>query len=83
VKDAHLKARRTYVPQVYPHRITFFWSSVKQRDPNPRSGWSRLTTEETETYIVPGDHRSMSREPHAQVLAEKLRACLDKAQTND
>ncbi len=81
VLDAHLKARMTYVPQVYSHRITFFWSSEKRRAPDSRLGWSNLTSDELEIHKVPGDHLSMSREPHVQVLAEKLRACLGEAQT--
>jgi hypothetical protein len=32
-----------------------------------------------EIHQVPGDHLSMFQEPHVQVLAEKLRACIDKA----
>jgi hypothetical protein len=32
-----------------------------------------------EIHEVPGDHLSMFQEPHVQVLAEKLRACIDKA----
>jgi thioesterase domain-containing protein len=30
-------------------------------------------------HEVPGDHLGIFEEPHVQVLAEKLRACIDKA----
>jgi thioesterase domain-containing protein len=30
-------------------------------------------------HEVPGDHLGIFEEPHVQVLAKKLRACIDKA----
>jgi thioesterase domain-containing protein len=46
-------------------------------------GWDQVSSEPVETYSVPGDHITMMTEPHVRVLAEKLRACLDKAQADD
>ncbi|EDN72593.1 Non-ribosomal peptide synthetase [Beggiatoa sp. SS] len=80
-----------YVPPVgYPNRITLFKTSEVYQDelgmldeeiPNdPAWGWRRLSSEPVEVHRVAGDHSTMLTEPHVQVLAEKLRDCLDKVQ---
>jgi amino acid adenylation domain-containing protein len=72
-----------YVPhEVYPNQITVFPASEQFCD-DPAMGWDQVSSEPVETYSVPGDHITMVTEPHVQVLAEKLRACLDKAQADD
>jgi thioesterase domain-containing protein/acyl carrier protein len=77
-----------YAPhEVYPNQITVFPASEQfwseQFWDNPAMGWDKVSSEPVETYSVPGDHITMVTEPHVQVLAEKLRACLDKAQADD
>lgn len=68
--------------EVYPNQITVFPASEQFRD-DPAMGWDKASSEPVETYSVPGDHNTMVAEPHVRVLAEKLRACLDKAQADD
>ena len=41
-------------------------------------GWSEYADGSVDILMVPGDHHTMMSEPHVQVLAEKLRVCLDK-----
>jgi amino acid adenylation domain-containing protein len=68
-----------YVSQdIYPNRITVFRGSEECRD-DPAMSWDRVSSQPIESLEVPGDHITMMTEPHVQVLAEKLRACLDKA----
>jgi len=78
------KASTEYTPQVYPGKVTLF-KATHQGKPqgwgvDPHKGWKKLTNGEFTAYEVPGNHSSMLREPHVQVLAEKLQACLDIAQ---
>jgi thioesterase domain-containing protein/acyl carrier protein len=40
-------------------------------------GWREYAAGPVEILMVPGDHHTMMSEPHVQVLAEKLRECLD------
>jgi thioesterase domain-containing protein/acyl carrier protein len=80
-----------YVPQeVFPTRITLFRSS----EVNPEEvigddqfseilrdaawGWGQFSEEPVEVHVVPGDHITMMTEPHVQVLAERLKACLNQ-----
>jgi amino acid adenylation domain-containing protein len=41
-------------------------------------GWSQYASGPVDVHVVPGDHYTMMSQPHVQVLAEKLRVCLDK-----
>ncbi|MET0646544.1 MAG: amino acid adenylation domain-containing protein [Pyrinomonadaceae bacterium] len=44
---------------------------------DPSNGWGALAGGGVEVHEVPGDHYSMLREPHARLLAERLRACFE------
>lgn len=44
-----------------------------------RAGWELIAGAETTMDSIPGDHETMVREPHARVLAEKLRALIAAA----
>jgi len=79
--------------EVYPTRITLLRASEFHPEDttlptenlleDPTWGWGQLSAEPVEIHVVPGDHLTMMAEPHVQVLAERLRACLDKAQADD
>ncbi|MGB3191586.1 MAG: thioesterase domain-containing protein, partial [Limnoraphis sp.] len=82
--------------EVYPTRITLFRASEKvpqeivaseeiyrllyDNEIDPLLGWEQFSPGEVELYTVPGDHLTMMAGSHVQVLAAKLKACLEKAQ---
>ena len=82
VENNRFLATRAYVPQVYPGRMIFFLDSeTPVKGPhNPALAWGQLAAGGLEVYRVPGHWSAIFREPHVQVLAEKLRACLEQAQ---
>jgi thioesterase domain-containing protein/acyl carrier protein len=82
VWETNLRAEEEYLPQHYPGRITFFWASegASRPDRDTRSGWIELAAGGVEFHAVPGDHATMREDPHVRVLAEKLSACLHRAQ---
>jgi thioesterase domain-containing protein len=43
-------------------------------------GWSGWARDGVEVHAVPGNHANLMYEPHVEVLARKLTACLDQAQ---
>ena len=51
------------------------------RSTDPTWGWSQYAEDLVDILMVPGDHFTMMNQPNVQVLAEKLRACLDKDQS--
>jgi thioesterase domain-containing protein len=93
VAEANMQAKKGYVPQVYPGRITLFRASEPSvftqlylprpedwYNRDPLHGWGNLAEGGLDLHDVPGDHFSLFEEPHVQVLAERLNACLDEAQ---
>ncbi|NET60393.1 MAG: amino acid adenylation domain-containing protein, partial [Symploca sp. SIO2E6] len=77
-----------YLPQGgYQGRITLFRSSevyeealemLGEMTSDPTWGWNQLSSQPVEVDVVPGSHITMLREPHVQVLAEKLLSMLDQ-----
>lgn len=77
---ANMKAWRHHVPQPYSHRITLFRTG-KPPGPDKRDhtrGRSASAVGEVTVHWVPGNHLSVMRRPHVQVLANALSACLDQ-----
>lgn len=80
IKDTNRFASANYTPTFYPGRVTLFRT---YRPPDLLGaddhslGWDRLASE-IEVHEVAGTHANMTEEPHVQVLAAKLRSCLDK-----
>lgn len=79
--EANSQAVRNYVPQPYPNQITVFRTnepaSIAHQDPT--LGWNQLALGEVKIQSIPGNHLSALRKPHVQVLAEQLKAYIDKA----
>ena len=77
----------SYILQPYQGRITLFLPTDTYQslspEHDPRLYWKQLAAGGVEIYEVPGDHAGLLEEPHIQVIAEKLRACLDQVQTKD
>ena len=84
VAQAQYRARREYTPRLYPGRLTLFRASMQpffsSRTLPIRAG-GELAAGGLEIKVVPGNHVGMLQEPHVRVLAERLRYCLDRAQT--
>ncbi len=83
-----------YVPQKnYPAKITLLRGN-EDLPSNPDSdlysldlqdsalGWSEFSTEPVDIQFVLGNHVTIMAEPHVQVLAERLRDCIQQAQAN-
>jgi len=91
---ANYQAQVRYMPQeIYPTRITLLRASEVRLEDTANDepsilrgstwGWSQLSVQPVEVHVVPGDHFTMMAEPHVQVLAERLRVCLDQVQEVD
>jgi amino acid adenylation domain-containing protein len=74
---------QNYVPQVYPGRIILFRAHEQQPGMyDPTVGWDELVTGGIEIHVLPGNHSTYFDE-HFIDFAERLKACLDKAQKVD
>ena len=85
------RALRDYVtrmrelpPGAYPGRITYFAASETYvAFPDTRLGWGDLAGDGLEVHLVPGNHVTITKEPHVRVLAEKMAAALERARAAD
>jgi thioesterase domain-containing protein/acyl carrier protein len=85
ILKSHIGAAKAYIPQPYRGRVTLFRASEEAAADSLdlTLGWEELAGEGVDLHWVPGNHHTMVREPHVQVLAKQLRACLEQSQAND
>jgi surfactin family lipopeptide synthetase C len=85
ILKSHIGVAKAYIPQPYRGRATLFRASEETAADSQdlTLGWEKLVNEGVDLHWVPGNHHTMVREPHVQVLAKQLRACLDQSQVND
>ncbi|MGF1540613.1 MAG: amino acid adenylation domain-containing protein [Pleurocapsa sp.] len=87
VFDANVQAGINYRPQVIaPTPIALFQASEEDTEdtfiPSDASwGWNQVASNLLEIHTVPGNHHTMLSQPHVQVLAQKLKACIDRLQS--
>lgn len=76
--SANSRATLKYVPQPYPNAIALFRTSESQKKSDDSTlGWNQLATlSGVQVHLIPGNHLTMLRKPHVQVLAEQLRRYL-------
>ena len=79
VGKKHDAARKRYVPQPYGGRVTLFRNGKENETPEHQLKWAQLAQGGLEVHVVPGDHKTILLEPHVNVLAERLRACIEAA----
>ncbi len=71
-------ASARYDSPAYPGRTAVFQSMERPhgRHWNLALGWRPSLEGRLEVYNIPGDHETMLQEPHVQVFASHMRACL-------
>ncbi|HEY3045173.1 MAG TPA: amino acid adenylation domain-containing protein [Vicinamibacterales bacterium] len=76
--EAEYRALRTYVPPVYPGRVTLFRARAGPlfRFFPSDMGWTGLAGGGVDVKVVPGSHETMLADPYVRVLAEEMRRCL-------
>lgn len=81
LKASHYKAWIEYECKPYPGVITIF--KAHEQLPgfytDPHMGWGSIAQGGVEIYSVPGYHADLVKSP---ILAEGMRACIDKAMTD-
>jgi thioesterase domain-containing protein len=84
VRNAFRQARFSYTPKAYQGRITCFLRDELSLNYKKKiiDNWYELAAGGLDIQFVPGTIFTMWNEPHVQILAEKLTACLNEAQNN-
>lgn len=85
LEDQIWRAGQRYTPQVYPGNVTLFRATLQPLGivPDTTLGWEKLVGGELEIYEIPGHHGSIVAEPYVSVLAEKLKFCIEKAESGE
>ncbi len=82
VLGANIREEREYTLQSYPGRVTLFSTDSEQtpaaRAQDPTLGWTDYASHGVDVHPVPGNHAAVLAPPYVQVLAEKLKACIEK-----
>jgi thioesterase domain-containing protein len=83
VLRSDLRATQDYGLRLYSGRITFFKASetLDGAFADQTMGWSEWASGGVDVHVVPGNHANLMYEPHVEVLAKELTACLDQAQS--
>jgi amino acid adenylation domain-containing protein len=79
---AHIQLGGAYALRPYPGRLTLFRPSESPVlvATAPDRNWGKLAAA-VDVHFVPGQHHTMVKEPHVQMLAEQLRQCLQQAES--
>ena len=79
IEELNFAAVKDYEPQIYAGDVLLFLASDLTADYDSKDGWRELVRGEIETHEIPGNHLNIIKEPGVRVLANQLRASLDKA----
>jgi thioesterase domain-containing protein/acyl carrier protein len=83
VEEFNFMAVMNYVPKLYSGKATLFWANGDLRGTyDVETGWNFLARGGIEIHNIPGNHLDIVKEPYVQVLAEKLKVCIEKTQAN-
>jgi len=77
------QASYDYVPKVYSGKVTLFRCTRQDSQFAHKPlllGWDKLATGGVDLQEIEGFHDTMLREPTVQIVAQKLKTCLNKAQ---
>jgi thioesterase domain-containing protein len=84
--DAIDMAAWSYIPEGYPGQIVYFLSEKRKRELGGEQAavgnWYELASGGLDVFHVPGDHLDILKEPHVQIVAEHLWACLDEVRVS-
>ncbi|MGH7824390.1 MAG: non-ribosomal peptide synthetase [Candidatus Binatia bacterium] len=86
VRDADHEAHSEYRPKPYLGPVTLFRASRQPLGchPDPKLGWGGLVNGQMEIHEIPGSHsHTLIREPQVRIVVEKLKPCLNKAQSTE
>jgi amino acid adenylation domain-containing protein len=81
VYRANVRALRSYSAEPYAGRITLLRTKYEIAGADDTLGWGALAAQGVDVFEVPGKHSDMMTEPHLNILAQYLKACLDKVQS--
>ncbi|MCP6762150.1 MAG: amino acid adenylation domain-containing protein [Fischerella sp. CENA71] len=82
---SHIKAANSYCYKTYQGKVTLFLAEegLAVESEEPTLGWKNLAKGGVDIHWIPGDHLTLISKPNVEILAQKLRHCLDNQEAND
>jgi amino acid adenylation domain-containing protein len=80
IVQANIQAARHYRPSTYSGRLTLFQIAEEKESREQLRQWQRLAGEVV-VETIPGNHMTLLRPPHVQVLGQQLENSLRRSQT--
>jgi thioesterase domain-containing protein len=79
--SANYRAMYGYAGGPYPGTVTLFKATGRADEDMEAAalGWRSLAAGGVEVHPVSGDHYSLIRKPQVRALAERLKACIERA----
>ena len=81
VFKTNVRAMLAYTPQLFDGRVTLFKAEEPLPGSGPENSWEEFALDGVEIHSVPGNHYTMTREPHVRALARVLAHCIANAET--
>lgn len=81
IEEITFTAVKDYEPQIYSGDVTLFLATDMTADYDSKDGWRELVRGRIDTFEIPGNHLNIIKEPGVQVLAENLRASIERVTT--
>jgi len=82
----HRRLARRYSAEAYQGRITLFRAvpseHSEQQAGDPATGWGKLAESGVEIHPIQANHVALLVKPYVGVLAQELRACLDRGHSS-
>lgn len=67
------RATLKYTPSAYPKAITLFRTKeALSKSDDPTLGWNQIVASGVQVHLIPGNHLTMLKKPHVEILAELL-----------
>ncbi|MFE8600248.1 amino acid adenylation domain-containing protein [Archangium violaceum] len=80
----NVQAGAKYRPRPYSGPVTLLRASESGNDPVAQAeSWKRVAGEGVQVHDLPGDHYSVLRAPHVQLLAQRLQEVLEHLRSAD
>ncbi len=81
---ANSQARQTYLPSVYPGKLTLLVCGQMNRELGNEDdlGWKKLALGGVEIHKLNGSHTTIMEEPDVKLVAEELHSCLEQLQSD-
>jgi amino acid adenylation domain-containing protein len=79
VRDTYQRIDGKYWPGPYPGKVTLFWWDGEDEGPDEAARWWGEIAGKVELHRFPGGKHADSLTGRIEVVAERLRACLDAA----